>query len=73
MENRLVRLEDEVNSLEDEVNSLKTRLAVAESSIKEINEDVSNIKDNTTWTLRLVIGGLIGGVISFIFSGGFNI
>ena len=66
-------MENRVAKIEEEVNLLKVRLAVAESSIKEIKEDVSSIKDNTTWILRLVVGGLVGGVITFISQGGFNI
>lgn len=66
-------MEKRVMKLEGEVSDLKTRMAVAESSIKEIKEDVSSIKDNTTWILRLVVGGLIGGIITFIIQGGFNL
>lgn len=56
--------------LEEKVTSVEIRLAVAESNIKEIKEDIDSIKDNTTWILRLVVGGLIGGVVSFIISNG---
>ena len=66
-------MENRVKKIEDDLNALKIRLAVAESSIKEIKEDVSSIKDNTTWILRLVVGGLVGGVITFISQGGFTI
>ncbi|MGR6903119.1 MULTISPECIES: hemolysin XhlA family protein [Lysinibacillus] len=44
--------------------------AVAESNIKEIREDIGGIKDNTTWILRLVIGGLVGALLTFIIKGG---
>ena len=66
-------MEKRVMKLEDDVSNLKTRVAVAESSIKEIKEDVSSIKDNTTWILRLVVGGLIGAIITFIIQGGINL
>lgn len=52
------------------MSEVKSRLAVAESSIEGIKEDVSDIKDNTKWTLRLLIGGLIGAFITFVVSGG---
>ena len=57
-------------NVEKDVNDLKTRVAVAESSIKEIKADVSDIKGNTTWILRILVGGLVGGAIAFIISGG---
>lgn len=60
-----------ISSLEGRVNAIETRVAVAESNIAEIREDIAGIKDNTTWILRLVIGGLIGAAIAFIVSGGF--
>lgn len=60
-----------LNKLENDMTDMKTRVAVAESNIKEIREDISGIKDNTTWILRLVIGGIIGAIITFLASGGF--
>lgn len=60
-----------LNKLESDMTDVKTRIAVAESNIREIREDIGGIKDNTTWILRLVIGGLIGAAIAFIVSGGF--
>lgn len=62
-----------ISSLEGEVSGLKTRMAVAESNIAEIRQDIGGIKDNTTWILRLIIGGLVGAVIAFLVSGGFNV
>ena len=61
-----------IASLEGKVGSLETRVAVAESNIAEIRQDISGIKDNTTWILRLIIGGLIAAVIAFLISGGFS-
>ena len=59
-----------LKKVEGDVSDLKIRMAVAESNIKEIKEDVSSIKGNTTWILRLVIGGLISAAITFIAKGG---
>lgn len=58
-------------ALEGEVSNLKTRVAVAESNIAEIRQDIGGIKDNTTWILRLIIGGLVMAVVGFLISGGF--
>lgn len=60
-------------TLEGKVGNLETRVAVAESNIAEIKKDIGGIKDNTTWILRLVIGGLVMAVIAFLISGGFNV
>lgn len=62
--------EQRIGKLEHDMTDVKTRLAVAESNIKEIREDIGGIKDNTTWILRLVVGGLIGAILTFILNGG---
>ncbi len=49
---------------------VKTRLAVAESNIKDMREDISAIKNNTTWILRLIVGGIVGALLTFMFRGG---
>jgi hypothetical protein len=63
-------MEDRVQKLEADMVDIKTRLAVAESNIKDMREDISAIKSNTTWILRLIIGGIVGAVLSYIIRGG---
>ncbi|MFJ7920327.1 hemolysin XhlA family protein [Lysinibacillus fusiformis] len=63
-------MEQPIERLETDMTDVKTRLAVAESNIKEIREDLGGIKDNTTWILRLLIGGLASAVLAFIIKGG---
>ncbi|MED3716026.1 hemolysin XhlA family protein [Geobacillus thermodenitrificans] len=63
-------MEQRVAKLEADMVDVKTRLAVAESNIKDMREDISAIKSNTTWILRLIVGGIVGAVLSFIIQGG---
>ncbi|AKM19790.1 hemolysin XhlA [Geobacillus sp. 12AMOR1] len=70
MEQRVAKLEADVTMLRDDMVDVKTRLAVAESNIKDMREDIGTIKNNTTWILRLIIGGIVGAVLSFILRGG---
>jgi uncharacterized UBP type Zn finger protein len=70
MEQRVEKLEADVIMLRDDMVDVKTRLAVAESNIKDMREDISAIKSNTTWILRLIVGGIVGAVLSFIIRGG---
>ena len=65
--------EKRIIRVENDITDLKTRLAVAEAHIREIKDDIDGIKDNTTWILRLVIGGIVGAILAFIYSGGLNI
>ncbi|MCG6182951.1 hemolysin XhlA family protein [Anoxybacillus sp. LAT_38] len=63
-------MEERLQRLESDMVDVKTRLAVAESNIRDMKEDISTIKSNTTWILRLIIGGIVGAVLSFIIQGG---
>jgi hypothetical protein len=63
-------LELRVQKLENDVIDLKTRMAVAESNIKDMREDITSIKNNTTWILRIIIGALVGALVTFIIKGG---
>ena len=63
-------MEQRIAKLEADMVDVKTRLAVAESNIRDMKEDISTIKSNTTWILRLIIGGIVGAVLSFILRGG---
>jgi hypothetical protein len=63
-------MEQRVAKLEADMVDVKTRLAVAESNIKDMREDISAIKNNTTWILRLIVGGIVGALLTFIVRGG---
>jgi len=70
LEQRVAKLETDVDMLRSDMVDVKTRLAVAESNIKDMREDIGTIKNNTTWILRLIVGGIVGAVLSFIIRGG---
>ncbi|MBB6176368.1 putative nucleic acid-binding Zn-ribbon protein [Anoxybacillus tengchongensis] len=63
-------MEQRIQKLEADMVDVKTRLAVAESNIKDMREDISAIKNNTTWILRLIVGGIVGALLTFMFQGG---
>lgn len=70
---RIKQVESDVHELRGDVSDLKIRVAVAESHITEIKDDLGSIKGHTTWLLRLVAGAIIGGILTFIMSGGLSI
>lgn len=70
MDHRVSILEQKVSDLERDNIDTKTRLAVAESNIKDIKEDLSSIKNNTSWIIKLIIGAIILAVLGFISQGG---
>lgn len=65
-----IGLENRVKSLEVDMTDVKTRLAVAESNIKDVKEDISSIKSNTTWILRIIVGAIVLALLGLIFKGG---
>lgn len=63
-------VEKRVNRLESDVADLRTRMAVAESNIENVKEDLTSIKNNTTWILRLIIGAFVMALIGLLIKGG---
>lgn len=59
-----------VVKLESDVSDLKTRMAVAEAGIKDVKEDLSSIKNNTNWILRLIVGAIVSALLGLIIKGG---
>jgi predicted nucleic acid-binding Zn-ribbon protein len=65
-------MEQRVAKLENDMVDVKTRLAVAESNIKDIKEDISSIKDDTKWLRRTITNAIvvavIGGIVAIYFA-----
>lgn len=59
-------MEHRVIKLESDMVDVKTRLAVAESNIKDVKADISSIKDDTRWLRRTITTSIIGIVIAAI-------
>lgn len=70
MEHRVNKLEQEMTDTKHDLMDIKTRLAVAESNIKDIKEDLSSIKNNTSWIIKLIVGAIIMAILGFISQGG---
>lgn len=64
-------MEKRVDKLEESMSDVRVRLAVTESGLEQVRDDIGSIKDDTRWLRRTVTGamvtGLIGGVISLLF------
>lgn len=71
MEDKLNRLDAKVRNHAERIGRLEIRQAVAEAGITELKDDISTIKSDTRWILRLIIGamvtGIIGGAITLVF------
>lgn len=63
-------MDERVTKLEDRVYKVETRMAVAESSLKDVKEDISSIKGNTQWILRIIISSIVMAVLGLVIKGG---
>lgn len=70
LHDRVSKLEDNYESIMDDVNNIKIRMSVAETNIREIKDDLSHIRSNTNWILRLVVGAIVGAVLGLILKSG---
>lgn len=70
-----------LDRIEEEVRRLSTRVAVVEElgktqqkhtdqQINEIKASLTEIKNNTTWLVRLIIGSIISSILLWIYNGG---
>lgn len=76
---RVVTLEHGATAVQQRITDLEkwrqtNEIADAkmETRVEAMNEKLTSISANTTWIIRLVIGGIIAGVIAFMLKGGFN-
>lgn len=61
---------EEFSLLKDDLSETKVRVAVAEANIKDMKEDISTIKNNTTWILRLILGAIALALLGTVLTGG---
>jgi hypothetical protein len=46
---------------------------VREEQFRGIKDDLKTIKTNLSWIVKLIIGGIVMGVVAFLISGGFKV
>lgn len=63
-------IRQDIKDIRLEIRSLEMRTTGNEKDIININKQLDKISANTTWILRLIIGGLIGAAFTFFLKGG---
>ncbi len=63
-------IKQEIKEIRLEVKSLEMRTTGNEKDIDNINKQLDKISANTTWILRLIVGGIVGGILTFLMKGG---
>ncbi|MBE7099760.1 hemolysin XhlA family protein [Bacillus cereus] len=61
-------IKQDIKDIRLEIKSLEMRTTGNEKDI--INKQLDKISANTTWILRLIVGGIVGGILTFLMKGG---
>ena len=56
----------DLKAIQHDMKSLEVRILVAEKDVLTINKQLDKISANTTWILRLIISGLLTGVLGVV-------
>lgn len=56
----------DLKDIRHDMKNLDTRILVAERDVLTINKQLDKISANTTWILRLIISGLLTGVLGVV-------
>lgn len=63
-------IKQEIKDIRLEIRSLEMRTTGNEKDIININKQLDKISANTTWILRLIVGGIVGGILTLLLKGG---
>lgn len=63
-------IKQDIKEIKLEMKNLEMRTTGNEKDIININKQLDKISVNTTWILRLVVGGIIGAILTLLLKGG---
>ncbi len=72
-EARLGASEARLGAHDGRLSILETQQAVSDERAAHIRKSLDKIESGMTWLIRLVIGGILAGVIAFMIRGGFHV
>ncbi|MEK4501027.1 hemolysin XhlA family protein [Bacillus sp. FSL R12-0069] len=59
-------IKQDIKEIRLEIKSLEMRTTGNEKDIINITKQLDKIGANTTWILRLIVGGLVGAALTFL-------
>lgn len=69
VQSNVQEIRQDIKDIRLEIRSLEMRTTGNEKDIININKQLDKISANTTWILRLIIGGIIGVALTFFLKG----
>ncbi|WP_255288208.1 hemolysin XhlA family protein, partial [Bacillus thuringiensis] len=60
----------ECEEAKQDVQDIQVRLAVVESKVAKIEENIEKILSNTNWLVKSIVGGMIAALLAFLLKGG---
>ncbi|WP_051419670.1 hemolysin XhlA family protein [Paracoccus pantotrophus] len=69
----LLQVHRRLDAHDSRIQTLETRQAVAAVEAENIQKSLAKIEGGIGWLLKLVIGGIIAGVVAFLIRGGFHV
>ncbi|MCU5431387.1 hemolysin XhlA family protein [Bacillus cereus] len=69
LRDKLQQLKLDQKEIQRDIKNLESRILINERDILTINKQLEKISANTTWILRLIIGGLLTGLLSILMKG----
>ena len=70
---QLLQVHRRLDSHDGRIRLLETQQAVSDERAASIKISLDEIRDGQRWLIRLVIGGIVAGVIAFLIRGGFHV
>ncbi|AJH60120.1 hemolysin XhlA family protein (plasmid) [Bacillus cereus] len=70
LKQEIQQIKSDQKDMQRDIRNLETRTTVNEKDIVNINKLLDKISANTTWILRLIVGGLVGAALTFLLKGG---
>lgn len=69
LRDKLQQLKLDQKEIQRDIKNLESRILINERDILTVNKQLEKISANTTWILRLIIGGLLTGLLSILMKG----
>ncbi|MFB2531016.1 hemolysin XhlA family protein [Paracoccus sp. p3-h83] len=69
---QLLQVHRRLDVHDSRIVKLETQQAVAAERAENIQRSLQKIEDNLGWLIKLVIGGILAGVVAFLIRGGFH-